>query len=56
MIKKCRNCGRVYECNDKPCQAKGMRYKPKRGYNTINCSKKCSKEWQINRMLKAYKK
>jgi hypothetical protein len=43
MFKKCKICGRVFECYDKKKAGRGSRLRSKKPYNAVCCSKKCSK-------------
>lgn len=42
MIKKCKVCGREFECYDKVRSPRAGAVKVKRPYDSITCSKKCS--------------
>jgi hypothetical protein len=43
MWKICKNCGKEFECYDKP--RKGRKTESKRSFIAVNCSPKCSREW-----------
>lgn len=54
MKKYCKNCGREFECYDKP---RGSQHKRvKRSSNSVTCSKKCSASWKRKRQTKEFKK
>ena len=44
MVKKvCKVCKREYEAYDKPSKGRGIRRVMKRPYNSVTCSKRCSR-------------
>jgi len=45
MKKICVNCGKEFDCYDKPGHRLSCRGKSKRAFGLINCSHKCSLEW-----------
>jgi hypothetical protein len=55
MKKICVNCGKEFECYDKKHKGgfkKSGKGRIKRTYKSVNCSTKCSKEWQSQRSLR----
>jgi hypothetical protein len=40
--KKCKTCGKKFECYDRVKHAHGRILRP---FNSINCSKQCSRDW-----------
>lgn len=54
MIKICKNCGKEFECFDKPNKSRssGGRHKIKRPFNALTCSMKCSKEYDRKRIFR----
>jgi hypothetical protein len=43
MLKICKICKIEYEAYDKPRKGRGRKFNIKRPYNSVTCSKKCSK-------------
>jgi len=51
---KCKFCGGYYKRNLRT--KAGFKYRPYRGFNTVTCSKKCSREYNTLRAGKRSKK
>jgi hypothetical protein len=59
MIKICVNCGKEFECYDKiqrGLRKQKSKAKYKRPINSINCSHKCSREYEWKRIMNKRKK